>query len=430
MARSRAAAERASERRHARSPAWSEGGVEVAFGVEAQFVGVVDCVELPARVVAEGDDGGLGGAVLAFEPPDEGDAFLDGVEAFGVVVDCVGEGARFSCGVVDLGGCCFKGVDVGAQGAGGVRGAPERVDGGADKVCRVGGVVSEGGIGGGAGLTEGVGAGEQVALADEGLLLAVLQRGGLDLAELEGEEVTPLFGAVRRFLQFTERAAGAIGVGDGVRDGAALIVEPGVVVEDSSLPRRSEEGEVRALTVDVYQGVADGADDVGRDGAPVEARDGASLAVDLASENDGAVVVDFEVKVTEGLPNVGFAGDVEDGFDDGRGRSGAHERAVGGASEDELEGVDEEGLSGAGLAGDDVEAGGEGEAGLLDDGQVADGQLDEHRGDYRARASPRPSGRGVRCGWRDRRRASGGPRRGERSRAGVRRGRGRRRRWR
>ena len=94
-----------------------QGGVEVALGVEAQFVGVVDGVELPARVSAERDDDGLGGAVLAFEPSDEGDAFLDGVEACGVVVDGVGEGARFACGVVDLSGCRLESVDARAQGA-------------------------------------------------------------------------------------------------------------------------------------------------------------------------------------------------------------------------------------------------------------------------------------------------------------------------
>ena len=135
---------------------------------------------------------------------------------------------------------------------------------------------------------------------------------------MEGEQVAPLFSAARRFRKLVERIAGAVGVGDRVRDGAALVVEPGVVVEDAPLARRSEEGEVRALAVNVHEGVADGSHDAGWDGAPVEARDGAPLAVDLASEHDGAVViVEFDVEFAEGLPDVGFAGDVEDGLDDG-----------------------------------------------------------------------------------------------------------------
>jgi len=55
-------------------------------------------------------------------------------------------------------------------------------------------------------------------------------------------------------------------------------------------------------------------------------------------------------------------------------------------AEQQIERPGEDGLAGAGLAGDDVEAGGQLEAGVLDQEEVLHGQLEEHR---RRRAATR-----------------------------------------
>ena len=64
---------------------------------------------------------------------------------------------------------------------------------------------------------------------------------------------------------------------------------------------------------------------------------------------------------------------VEQGLDAGGIGAVADERRVGAGAQREPEGIDDQALAGAGLAGDDVEAGLEREADAFDERQVGDG---------------------------------------------------------
>ena len=72
--------------------------------------------------------------------------------------------------------------------------------------------------------------------------------------------------------------------------------------------------------------------------------------------------------------------DAEHRADIGALGAGAHHAAVGAVAEAEAEGIHEDGLAGAGLAGDDGEAGREFQLQVLDDGELADAQQTQHGG--------------------------------------------------
>ena len=80
---------------------------------------------------------------------------------------------------------------------------------------------------------------------------------------------------------------------------------------------------------------------------------------------------------------------VEERLDPGRVRAVADQRSVRPRPDRQPQGVDQEALAGAGLAGEDVEPRLEGDAQLLDQGQVADRELGQASGGHR----PRPRSR-------------------------------------
>ena len=61
------------------------------------------------------------------------------------------------------------------------------------------------------------------------------------------------------------------------------------------------------------------------------------------------------------------------------GGAGSHHGGVGPAAEEQLEGLDDEGLAGAGLAGERRHAGADHEVEVRDDTEVPHSQLDKHR---------------------------------------------------
>ena len=73
-------------------------------------------------------------------------------------------------------------------------------------------------------------------------------------------------------------------------------------------------------------------------------------------------------------------GHVEDGLDGGGVRAGADEIGLGPAAAYKQKGVDDDRLSRAGFAGEDVQPGREGDARFLDDGKVSYGELAQHGG--------------------------------------------------
>ncbi len=75
-------------------------------------------------------------------------------------------------------------------------------------------------------------------------------------------------------------------------------------------------------------------------------------------------------------------GHVEHGLHRGGLGPGADEVRLGAGTADEEEGVDDDGLAGPRLAGEDVQAWREDDARLLQPGQVPDGELAQHRGPH------------------------------------------------
>ena len=94
-----------------------------------------------------------------------------------------------------------------------------------------------------------------------------------------------------------------------------------------------------------------------------------------------------ELAVVQGEPGVVEHGrhrtaglDVEHRLDGGGLGVGADDVGLGASPPDQQDRVDEHGLAGAGLAGQDVEAGGEHCGHCVDHGEVADSNLAEHVG--------------------------------------------------
>ena len=176
-------------------------------------------------------------------------------------------------------------------------------------------------------------------------------------------------------------APAGVGLGDGVSRDA------GEAVEKDALLRLVEAGKAFGLRVDEGQ--------LGRE--LLEDRDGGGLVVDedaafaggenFAAENDvGAFGIDA-VFFEDGF---GAGRGLEDAGDDGFFRAVADHVGRGFAAHEEGQRVDEDGLAGAGFAGEEVEAGAERGDGVIDDGVVFSAQLDEHRSDLQ-RGSRNPS---------------------------------------
>ena len=99
------------------------------------------------------------------------------------------------------------------------------------------------------------------------------------------------------------------------------------------------------------------------------------------------LALDDELAVGGGMPGLvergghrARGGDVEHGLDRGGLRARADEIGLGAGAADQEERVDDDGLAGPGLAGEDVQPRREDDARFFEDGQVADGELAEHRG--------------------------------------------------
>jgi len=81
-------------------------------------------------------------------------------------------------------------------------------------------------------------------------------------------------------------------------------------------------------------------------------------------------------------------GEFERAFNNGLLSPWTHDVRRGALAQEEGERVDQHGLAGAGLPGQDIEARGEGERDVGDDGEVADAQLREHYLRSRSERSP------------------------------------------
>ena len=181
--------------------------------------------------------------------------------------------------------------------------------------------------------------------------------------ELEREEL-----GARRLLLLGRGEAGALvahllpGAERG-GDALALRRQSGELVEQIEMRGGIEQHLVLVLPVQIDERAGGLAQRRARDERAVDEGAAASLRRDLAADDHLAAVRLLEHRL------------------DGGGLfAGPDELGAGAAADEQADGADEDGLAGAGLAGEDVEAGREFELESIDDGEVGDAEEPDHSG--------------------------------------------------
>ena len=343
----------------------------------AAFAGVFGGGELAADFVQEGENLFDAGSVFAFEFVDGGEAGFDFLEA---------------------GGVGFEMAEVALEGAGGFL---DGDFGGAERVAEFGhGLVdtghfvdalqggAESGVGGFRSIVEGLvgGAGafgelvdvlEDAAFLIERGIFAGVGRDILDLFFLEGPEVGQagafLFGPV----EIVEFGGGGAPLGMEIGDASEGGFGEAELVDHFALGVVGEETLLIVLAVDVAEEGSEFLQKGGGNGAAIE--EGARLTVgqDFAFE-DQFVFGGFDAGMLENGGEGGGLGLFEDAGDAGAFGAAAHHFGRGAATEEQAEGVDDDGFAGAGLAGEEVQTRVEADAESLDDGVVFNQQFDQH----------------------------------------------------
>ena len=223
-------------------------------------------------------------------------------------------------------------------------------------------------------------------LAAQLVFLPHAQARGVELAHLEPHQVLalravpgggpcPLGFLARRAMLRVQRGdprGGLLGVGE--------------AVEQLQLADRLQQPLVLVLAVDLDQRVAEPFEEADGHRRVVHERAVAAGAGQLAPDDDLAVVVGDEPGVVENGARAVGASEREERLDRRRLGVGADHVGLRATAAHEHDRVDQDRLAGPGLAGEDVEAGGEGDGDGLDDGEVSEAQLAEHRPDARSRA--------------------------------------------
>src|SRR5207302_5684813 len=160
----------------------------------------------------------------------------------------------------------------------------------------------------------------------------------------------------------------------------ALGDNAGVAVQIVQLLTGPEQGHVLGLTVDVDQPLAELLQDGQGYAATVDACAAAATAAGyLAADDQGAILRLESVLVQCGLDLVSqVVGDGEDALDDGPLRAAADHFRPETIAEQGADGVDQDGLAGAGFAGDDVETWLPVDLEMVDDREIANRELAQH----------------------------------------------------
>ena len=225
-----------------------------------------------------------------------------------------------------------------------------------------------------------LGVGQARPFIHERRLLARLQGGRFDLADLERQQV----GALRRLaltlaqpFELLAYVLPAIVTG-GI--GRLVVLDPGKAVQQVQMLSHAKQTEMLRLPMDVDQQLADFAQQGQADGPTVEARQASSLAADFTPEIDEGFLLEQSLAL-EDHSHLAAVGSLqpEGAFHYGRLGAGPHYGAVGPAPQQELDSVDDDRLAGAGLTGEDDEAGVKAQLEPLDNGEVPNAQLDQHR---------------------------------------------------
>ena len=357
------------------------GGELLELGIEAAQLGIalLQALELAPGFVAEGDDLGHGGAVLALEGVDKVEALFKLLEAGGVDVGLVRIMGELRLQLVQGGdGLLVQGLERGRRGIHSL----QLLQGAANDASlgEHGGVVlaqqTERGL---AELEQFGGvAGAAIVLLDLRFFLR-LKAGGGNFVGLKAEQVELL-----RIGLLIHDQGGLLGFEGGAAadefgECLALAIEIAKGVQNRKLAGGVQERLVLVRAVDIHQPLAQGGEDAQRRWGAVDELAVRARAGEGALQEELVVRARFKtVLLQERLERRAEAGDVEGGLDRATVAAAANEGAVRPLAQGEVEGANEDGLAGAGLARNDVVAGLQLERQVGHEGEVLDAQGRQH----------------------------------------------------
>ena len=174
-------------------------------------------------------------------------------------------------------------------------------------------------------------------------------------------------------------ASAALGLppaGIGRGDRLALALEPAEGIEQRPVHGRLDHGAVGMLAVDLDQRRADLAQEHDRHRRIVD--EGAAAPVRALHAAQDQVAVRVDAAVGKDRPRRMVGGDVEDRGHVALAAVLAHQRGVAAPAERQRQGIEQDRLAGAGLAGERRQPGGKIRAQTVDDDDIAYGKGDEH----------------------------------------------------
>src|SRR2546422_802214 len=223
-----------------------------------------------------------------------------------------------------------------------------------------------------------VGVLESSTLLPELLLLARTQARGVELGELEAQEVLALGPVALGGARPLRLGARLAELRHEARHALPELLRVGEAIQELELAGGLEQALVLVLAVHLHEVVAQALEERDGDGRVVDEGTMAARARGLTPRHKHAVV-GREPRLVERRGHGAARLDVEDRLDRrGVGVAPDHVR-LGARPEDQQDRVDEHRLSGAGFAGQDVEPRAELHGDALDDGEVSDAKLAEHR---------------------------------------------------
>ena len=242
---------------------------------------------------------------------------------------------------------------------------------------------------GGEGLGPAAGGGEQavhpaqaLAFAEQSRLLVLAGVEGIDLLDLEGEQVqvaVAAAGALAQLGQATVQLARA-GVSGRELIAQGQSVAPAEAVEQLELRRGQGEAPMLVLAEEGHEAAAERGQIGSRGRTPADERARAPVLPHPPGQRQLVAVVSDQVGQVGQLGLLQQPGrQLEHALDVGLGGARADDSGPGLATKQQVERVREHGLAGARLAGDRREPAAGAKLGPLDQEQVLDAQLEEHR---------------------------------------------------
>ncbi len=184
-------------------------------------------------------------------------------------------------------------------------------------------------------------------------------------------------GARQRGLGLGAGGCGGPPVPPAVADLGRLLAEAAEGVEHGAVVGAVEQALLLELALDLHQQLADTPQQGDADGLVVDEGAAAAVGAELAAQDDVAVV--GEALLVEQCAH-GMVGDNRElGADAGLPGARAEQLQIGAAAEGEAEGIQQDRLAGAGLAGQHGEAGIDLEIQAVDEDDVANRQVQQHR---------------------------------------------------